>query len=338
MFVPDGVLFDSSNAHKERCRTLVEDHVLEGVVSLPSGVFRPYAGVSTAILLFTKSGRGGTDHVWFYDMTTDGWSLDDNRKPLLPLYKPGPAPNVALAEGEHGKSNLPDCLARWRQRKDSERERERTRPELLRAQSRNRRAGLRPQPQPIQGEQGAAALLLASHQRMGSCAILAEVAGFFSKLLKEPGRTRRSPLSGLRARVKMLQTQPSHALHPPPFGPSTKKAWGWGAHTPPRGPRGLSFRQHCHDHDQRTLVLLQSRHHCHSADIDPIGAVFVAMGELHLAALVSDAPAEAVFLLDGRPEGQNPLLRPFCALPIPRYCSGSGRLQHRFRAQRGTGA
>jgi type I restriction enzyme M protein len=126
VIVPDGVLFGSSNAHKELRRTLVEDHFLEGVVSLPSGVFRPYAGVSTAILFFTKTGRGGTDHVWFYDITADGWSLDDKRNPLLPLEKLGPAPKEALAEAEHEKNNLPDCLARWQQRKDSERERERT--------------------------------------------------------------------------------------------------------------------------------------------------------------------------------------------------------------------
>lgn len=126
VIVPDGVLFGSSKAHKELRRTLVEDHFLEGVVSLPSGVFRPYAGVSTAILFFTKTGRGGTDHVWFYDMTADGWSLDDKRNPLLPLEKLGPAPKEALAEGEHDKNNLPDCLARWKHRKDSERERERT--------------------------------------------------------------------------------------------------------------------------------------------------------------------------------------------------------------------
>ena len=126
VIVPDGVLFGSSKAHKELRRTLVEDHFLEGVVSLPSGVFRPYAGVSTAILFFTKTGRGGTDHVWFYDMTADGWSLDDKRNPLLPLEKLGPAPKDVLADGEQEKNNLPDCLSRWKHRKDSERERERT--------------------------------------------------------------------------------------------------------------------------------------------------------------------------------------------------------------------
>ncbi|WP_250544861.1 class I SAM-dependent DNA methyltransferase [Synechococcus sp. LA31] len=126
VIVPDGVLFGSSKAHKELRRALVEDHFLEGVVSLPSGVFRPYAGVSTAILLFTKTGRGGTDQVWFYDMTADGWSLDDKRNPLLTLEKLGPSPKAALAEGEHEKNNLPDCLGRWRERKESERERART--------------------------------------------------------------------------------------------------------------------------------------------------------------------------------------------------------------------
>jgi type I restriction enzyme M protein len=126
VIVPDGVLFGSSKAHKELRRTLVEDHFLEGVISLPSGVFRPYAGVSTAILLFTKTGRSGTNQVWFYDMTADGWSLDDKRNPLLPLMKLGPMPKEALEAGEHEKNNLPDCLNRWRQRKESERERERT--------------------------------------------------------------------------------------------------------------------------------------------------------------------------------------------------------------------
>ena len=80
--VPDGVLFGSSNAHKTIRRELVENHKLEAVISMPSGVFKPYAGVSTAILIFTKTNAGGTDKVWFYDMTADGFSLDDKRQPV----------------------------------------------------------------------------------------------------------------------------------------------------------------------------------------------------------------------------------------------------------------
>ena len=83
VIVPDGVLFGSSNAHKELRRMVVEEQKLDAVISLPSGAFKPYAGVSTAILLFTKTNSGGTDHVWFYDMKADGWSLDDKRQPLL---------------------------------------------------------------------------------------------------------------------------------------------------------------------------------------------------------------------------------------------------------------
>src|SRR3546814_4553190 len=70
---------------------LVEEQKLDGIVSMPSGVFRPYAGVSTAILLFTKTDSGGTDHVWFYDMQADGYSLDDKRNPLLSDDKLGPS-------------------------------------------------------------------------------------------------------------------------------------------------------------------------------------------------------------------------------------------------------
>ncbi|KKJ01287.1 type I restriction-modification system subunit M [Prochlorothrix hollandica] len=82
--VPDGVLFGSSNAHKTVRQSLVECHKLDGVISMPSGVFKPYAGVSTAILVFTKVGvkSGGTDFVWFYDMEADGYSLDDKRQPI----------------------------------------------------------------------------------------------------------------------------------------------------------------------------------------------------------------------------------------------------------------
>lgn len=77
--VPDGVLFGSSTAHKAIRKELVEGNRLEAVISMPSGVFKPYAGVSTAILVFTKTGHGGTDKVWFYDMVADGFSLDDKR-------------------------------------------------------------------------------------------------------------------------------------------------------------------------------------------------------------------------------------------------------------------
>jgi len=80
--VPDGVLFGSSKAHKDIRKQIVEENRLEAVISMPSGVFKPYAGVSTAILIFTKTGHGGTDNVWFYDMTADGYSLDDKRTPI----------------------------------------------------------------------------------------------------------------------------------------------------------------------------------------------------------------------------------------------------------------
>lgn len=80
--VPDGVLFGSSTAHKSIRQELVENHQLRAVISMPSGVFKPYAGVSTAVLVFTKTGAGGTDKVWFYDMKSDGYTLDDKRSPL----------------------------------------------------------------------------------------------------------------------------------------------------------------------------------------------------------------------------------------------------------------
>ncbi len=79
VIVPDGVLFGASNAHKSLRRQIVEEQKLEAVISIPGGVFKPYAGVSTAILIFTKTNNGGTDNVWFYDMQADGYSLDDKR-------------------------------------------------------------------------------------------------------------------------------------------------------------------------------------------------------------------------------------------------------------------
>jgi type I restriction enzyme M protein len=80
--VPDGVLFGSSNAHKDIRKELVDNQKLVAVISMPSGVFKPYAGVSTAIIIFTKTNTGGTDKVWFYNMETDGFTLDDKRSPI----------------------------------------------------------------------------------------------------------------------------------------------------------------------------------------------------------------------------------------------------------------
>jgi len=126
VIVPDGVLFGSSTAHKEIRRKLVEEHKLDAVIKPPSGVFRPYAGVSTAILLFTKTGVGGTGSVWFYDMAADGFSLDDKRTPLLDEGKLGPTPAEPLTEEDLAKNNLPDILARWSEREGAERDRPRT--------------------------------------------------------------------------------------------------------------------------------------------------------------------------------------------------------------------
>jgi len=92
--VPDGVLFGSSKAHVDIRKEIVENHRLEAIVSMPSGVFKPYAGVSTAVIVFTKTGAGGTDKVWFYDMRSDGYSLDDKRAPL-------------------DRSDIPDIVARF---------------------------------------------------------------------------------------------------------------------------------------------------------------------------------------------------------------------------------
>lgn len=125
VIVPDGVLFGSSTAHKTLRRILVEEQKLDAVVSLPGGVFKPYAGVSTAILLFTKTNSGGTDFVWFYDLEADGWSLDDKRIPLLPEDKLGPVPRTTLTVDDHSKNNLPDVLMRWEKRNTAERKRQR---------------------------------------------------------------------------------------------------------------------------------------------------------------------------------------------------------------------
>ena len=105
--VPDGVLFGSSAAHKAIRQELVDGNRLEAVISMPSGVFKPYAGVSTAVLIFTKTGHGGTDNVWFYDMTADGFSLDDKRSPVT-------------------ENDIPDIVARFH---DPEEEKDRPRTE-----------------------------------------------------------------------------------------------------------------------------------------------------------------------------------------------------------------
>ena len=125
VIVPDGVLFGSSNAHKILRKMIVEEQKLDAVVSLPAGVFKPYAGVSTAILFFTKTNSGGTDQVWFYDCQADGKSLDDKRTDLVPEEKFGPVPRTPLTKDDHEKNNLPDIVARWNKRATSERKRAR---------------------------------------------------------------------------------------------------------------------------------------------------------------------------------------------------------------------
>ncbi|KOY80270.1 class I SAM-dependent DNA methyltransferase [Lysinibacillus sp. FSL H8-0500] len=106
VIVPDGVLFGSSNAHKAIRQEIIENNKLEAIISMPSGVFKPYAGVSTAIMIFTKTNAGGTDHVWFYDMKADGYSLDDKRN-------------------EIEANDIPDILARYNNI-ENEKDRKRT--------------------------------------------------------------------------------------------------------------------------------------------------------------------------------------------------------------------
>jgi type I restriction enzyme M protein len=126
VIVPDGVLFGSTKAHKTARRILIHEQKLDAVISLPAGVFRPYAGVSAAVLVFTKTNSGGTDYVWFYGVEADGWSLDDKRTALLPEEKLGPVPTAPLQEHEHARNNLPDVLVRWAERERGERNRPRT--------------------------------------------------------------------------------------------------------------------------------------------------------------------------------------------------------------------
>ena len=150
VIVPDGVLFGSTKAHKELRRMLVEDQKLDGIISLPSGVFKPYAGVSTAILLFTKTNSGGTDNVWFYDLQADGLSLDDKRTPLLDETKLGAIPTETLTERRPRQKQPP---RRPRPLAPTRHHRSMTVPAPTNpsaSQSRHRRQRLRPQHQPVQ--------------------------------------------------------------------------------------------------------------------------------------------------------------------------------------------
>ena len=101
--VPDGVLFGGSNAHTALRKELIENQKLQAVISMPSGVFKPYAGVSTAVILFTKTNSGGTDDVWFYDMKADGFSLDDKRQPIKENDIPDVIARYNSLEAEKGR-------------------------------------------------------------------------------------------------------------------------------------------------------------------------------------------------------------------------------------------
>ena len=109
--VPDGVLFGSSNAHKAIRKEIIEKNRLEAIISMPSGVFKPYAGVSTAVMIFTKTNHGGTDNVWFYDMQAEGFSLDDKRAPIA-------------------ANDIPDIIARFKNL-TGEKDRQRTEKSFL---------------------------------------------------------------------------------------------------------------------------------------------------------------------------------------------------------------
>ena len=117
IIVPPGLLFGSSKEHVQIRKKLVEDNCLEGVVSLPSGVFNPYTGIQASILLFKKSKKNTTKKVWFYDIQSDGFSLNQKRSPLLAEDKIGPIPDKALTSEEHRKNNLPECLNQWQDKK-----------------------------------------------------------------------------------------------------------------------------------------------------------------------------------------------------------------------------
>jgi type I restriction enzyme M protein len=114
------VLFGSSQAHKELRRMLVEEHKLDAVISLPSGVFRPYAGVLDRHPLLHQDDVGGTDYVWFYDMQADGWSLDDKRQPLLSEAKLGTCAGGGLERGRARQEQPSRRTGRWNRREGTE--------------------------------------------------------------------------------------------------------------------------------------------------------------------------------------------------------------------------
>jgi type I restriction enzyme M protein len=120
VIVPDGVVANKTQAYREIRKLLVEEHLLEAVISMPSGIFRPYSDVTTSILFFTKTNSGGTENVWFYDLDADGFGLDDKRLPLLSYDKLGARPAVELNENEFLSNNLPDLLNRWKKRYTTE--------------------------------------------------------------------------------------------------------------------------------------------------------------------------------------------------------------------------
>ena len=126
VIVPDGVLSNTDKAPTNMRKIIVEEQKLDAVISLPKGVFKPYSGVSTAILIFTKTNSGGTDNVWFYNMLSDGYSLDDYRKPLMDFNKLGAKPKLKLDKQDHKKNNLPDIIKRWKLRNNSEKNNKRT--------------------------------------------------------------------------------------------------------------------------------------------------------------------------------------------------------------------
>ena len=171
VIVPDGVLFGSSKAHKEIRRKLIQENRLDGVISMPGGVFKPYAGVSTAILFFTKGARTGSE-VWFYDMAHDGFSLDDKRQPTA-------------------ENDLPDILACWRKRSDP----------AFRTARREALAGLQAQAAPLKAER------LALHAEINRLTFESVIAAQGEAAIHSELEAAQSRLAELAGRIAPLQSQ-----------------------------------------------------------------------------------------------------------------------------------